>query len=105
MNIFGLTLTEITALIAIAGSIIGLCRFAFNKVREYIVKPMVESNNQLSADLKQLAKSFKEFTEHSIEEHKEFRRWLNEHDDELIRHREQLKTLFYNQKNKGENNK
>ncbi|MFR3685201.1 MAG: hypothetical protein ACLTXM_09220 [Enterococcus sp.] len=103
MRIFGLTLTEVTALIAIAGSIIGLCRFAFNKVREYIVKPMVESNKQLSFDLKQLARSFKDFTEHSIEEHKEFRRWLNKHDDELIKHEERLKTLFNNQKTKGEN--
>ena len=97
MKIFGLTLTEITALIAIAGSIGGLCRFAFNKVREYIVKPMVESNKQLSADLKQLARSFKDFTEHSIEEHKEFRKWLNKHDDELIKHEERLRTLLRNQ--------
>lgn len=103
MKIFGLSLTEITALIAIAGSIVGLCKFAFNKVREYIVKPMVESNKQLSVDLKQLARSFKDFTEHSIEEHKEFRRWLNKHDDELIKHEERLRTLLRNQNiGKGE---
>lgn len=101
MNIFGLTLTEITALITIAGTIIVLCRFAFNKVREFIVKPMVESNKQLSIDLKQLAKSFKDFTDHSIEEHKEFRIWLNKHDDELIKHEERLKTLFRERKNKS----
>lgn len=88
---FGLTWDELASIITIVGVLIGF--FAY-LMRVSVTKPMEWSNKALQKSIDQLTKQVKGIGSNAETVHKEHDRRLDQHDVHLMKHDEEIKTLF-----------
>jgi len=84
-------LSEWATLITILGSLVGIIVWA---LKESIVKPMEKSNQNLQDTIHSLKQLVDNINTNAATKHDEFDKRLDDHQDQLSRHDEKIKTLF-----------
>lgn len=95
---FGLTWTELGAIITIIGVLIAFFTYLMHVA---VTKPMEWSNRALQKSIDQLTEQVKGMGTNSEVVHKEHDRRLDQHDVRLAKHDEEIRTLFHQSGNRG----
>lgn len=91
MTFLNYPLSEWATLITVIGSIIGIIVWA---LKESIMKPMEKSNQTLQDTIHSLKELVDNINTNASTKHNEFDKRLDEHEVQLTRHDENIKTLF-----------
>ncbi|MBL1227955.1 hypothetical protein IW492_01765 [Enterococcus sp. BWB1-3] len=105
MKFFGLTIAEIAAVVAVAGSVgawlVWLTRKAYASIKDNITDPIRRNLDGLSEAITRLSENVAEESHWIHERHSEVVERLDSHDgkigeieDTVIKHDERIKTLF-----------
>jgi hypothetical protein len=95
---FGLTWAELASIITIVGVLIGFFTYLMHVS---VTKPMEWSNKALQKSIDQLTEQVKGIGSNADIVHKEHDGRLDQHDVHLMKHDEEIKTLFKRTGNRG----